>query len=71
MLSASNPYLMKIDNEYDKLVQRHAKASECVDEKRHENQDARDNKNIPMLIGLLGLTIGINVLVHILFALAS
>lgn len=58
-------------NEYDELVQRHAKASEYVDEKRHENQDARDNKNIPMIIGLLGLTIGINVLVHILFALAS
>lgn len=54
--------------EYDELVQRHAKATEHVDEKRHEKSNARDNKNTLMLIGL---TIGINVLVHIFFVLAS
>jgi hypothetical protein len=57
--------------EYEELVSQHKKVSERVDEKRHENPSAYGNKNIPTFIGLLGLTVGINVLVHLLFALAS
>lgn len=57
--------------EYDTLIRQHKKVSEHVGEKRHENPNARDKKNIDTFVGLLSLTVGINVLVHLLFALAS
>lgn len=57
--------------EYNTFIRQHKKVSERVDEKRHENPNARDKKNIDTFIGLLSLTVGINVLVHLLFALAS
>lgn len=62
--------------EYDELIRKHkeaqrAEAIKYANEKCHENPNASGGKNIPAFIGLLGLTVGINVLVHILFALAS
>lgn len=62
--------------EYDELVNRHAEAIEHtndVEHNRHKEPEpkTRNKKNIPAFAGLLGLTIGINVLVHIIFTLAS
>lgn len=62
--------------EYDELVNRHAEAIEHTNDVEHNRHNepepkARNKKNIPAFAGLLGLTIGINVLVHIIFTLAS
>ena len=67
--------------EYDELVNRHAEAIEHtndvehnrhnVEHNRHKEHKTRNKKNIPAFAGLLGLTISINVLVHIIFTLAS
>ena len=57
--------------EYDDLIRQHTEASEQVDEKLHENPNARDKKNIHVFAIFLGLSIVINVFIHILFILAS
>ena len=61
-------------NRHAELVNRHAEAIEHTNDaehNRHKEPKARNKKNIPAFAGLLGLTIGINVLVHIIFTLAS
>lgn len=62
--------------EYDELVQQHTDAIERTNDVEHNRHNepepkTRNKKNIPAFAGLLGLTIGINVLVHIIFTLAS
>lgn len=62
--------------EYDELVNRHTEAIEHTNDVEHNRHNepepkTRNKKNIPAFAGLLGLTIGINVLVHIIFTLAS
>lgn len=57
--------------EYDEMVSQHTESIEQVDEKRHENPNARDKKNIHVFASLLGLSIVINVFIHVLFILAS
>lgn len=62
--------------EYDELVQQHTEAIEHTNDVEHNRYNepepkTRNKKNIPAFAGLLGLTIGINVLVHIIFTLAS
>lgn len=56
--------------EYEELVRKHREASEPANEERHKKLKVHD-KNIRIFAGLLGLTIGIHVLIHIFFTLAS
>lgn len=62
--------------EYDELVQQHTEAIEHTNDVEHNRHNepepkTRNKKNIPAFAGLLSLTIGINVLVYIIFTLAS
>lgn len=57
--------------EYDELIGQHAKASEQVDEERHETLMPVTKEHPSVGWSLLGLSIGINVFIHILFILVS
>lgn len=61
----------RLKNEYNKLVRWHKRASKTYRWETLRKSYVRNKKNALIFVGLLGLSIGINVLVHILFALAS